>query len=117
MSGEHPKVESVTTDQVTFTCPVEGCPGTHEESYYMCNTKSTAEQLRDNAAVLLGPAYRTGQLPEAAIAGALQMAAREIDNLESQFYHLMKFTEQWDRHPEGWPIPCSCRMCKEHEHG
>lgn len=41
-------------------------------------TDSMSKQLRDNAAVLLGP---SSQIPHAAIAGALQMAADEIDRL------------------------------------
>lgn len=81
----------------------------------MCNTRTMGKQLRDNAAVLLSPAYRTGQLPEAAIAGALQMAATRIDDLEQQFDDMLQFTERWDRHPDGWPVPCACKMCKEHD--
>lgn len=29
--------EAPSQTQRGFTCPVEGCPGTHEESYHMCS--------------------------------------------------------------------------------
>jgi hypothetical protein len=48
-----------------------------------------AVQLRQNAKVILGPAYRTGQIPEAAIAGALQMGAEEIDRLQKQLLEVL----------------------------
>jgi uncharacterized membrane protein len=37
------------------------------------------KQIRDNAEVLLLPTYRTGTIPDAAIAGELRMAADQLD--------------------------------------
>lgn len=47
----------------------------------MSTSEQIEKQLRQNAEVLLSPAYRPGQIPDAAIAGALQMAADEIFKL------------------------------------
>lgn len=47
----------------------------------LSTSKQIEKQLRQNAEILLSPAYRPGQLPEAVIAGSLQMAADEIFKL------------------------------------
>lgn len=58
------------------------------------STKEMVKQLRDNAAVLLAPGTA---IPAGAIAGALQMAADEIERLREDADRWLAYLKYYDR--------------------
>lgn len=43
--------------------------------------------------------------------------SEEIANFRSLWAGVMRFTRGWKMHPDGWPVPCECRTCLEHDDG